>query len=135
MVTKKGKLTTPPIDDHEALTFKKLDARKAFGQVGLPLPLEAWIEENTPEPAKPAPPVKKVYTRDEAIHEIASFECEGLTASQVYEMLVGSTMPLPFKTNAVLAKILAEWLGVDEVQVHSTNDCVKRWFVSAESRV
>lgn len=130
MVTKKGKLTTPPIDDHEALTFHKLDARKAFEQVGLPLPLE-----DTPEPAKPAPLVKKVYTRDEAIHEIASFECEGLTASQMYEMLVGSTMPLPFKTNAVLAKILAEWLGVDEVLVHSTNDCVKRWFVSAESRV
>lgn len=130
MVIKKGKLTTPPIDDHEALTFQKLDVRRAFEQVGLPLPLE-----DTSEPAKPVQPVKKVYTRDEAIHAIAFYESEGLTASQVYEMLVGSTMPLPFKTNAVLAMILAEWLGVDEVQVHSTNDCVKRWFVSAESRV
>lgn len=124
MVTKKGKLTTPPIDDHEALTFHKLDAKSVFE--------EPETIEPTPETEKP---VKKVYTRDEAIHTIASFESEGLTASQVYEMLVGSTMPLPFKTNAVLAKILAEWLGVDEVQVHSTNDCLKRWFVSAESRV
>jgi hypothetical protein len=124
MVTKKGKLTTPPIDDHEALTFHELDAKPVFE--------EPETIEPTPEPEKP---VKKVYTRDEAIHTIASFESEGLTASQVYEMLVGSTMPLPFKTNAVLARILAEWLGVDEVQVHSTTDCVKRWFVSAESRV
>jgi hypothetical protein len=50
-------------------------------------------------------------------------------------MLTGAILPLPFKTNAVLAKILADWLGVEQVEVYSTNDCVKRWYVSAESRV
>jgi hypothetical protein len=124
MVRKKGKLTTPEIDEHEALTFHPLDPKKVFEE-----------PEPTPEPELPSEPVKTRYTRDEAIHTIASYECESSTHSQVYEMLTGAILPLPFKTNAVLAKILADWLGLEQVEVYSTNDCVKRWYVSAESRV
>jgi hypothetical protein len=124
MVRKKGKLTTPEIDEHEADVFHPLDPKKVFEE-----------PEPTPEPEPPSEPEKTRYTRDEAIHTIASYECESSTHSQVYEMLTGAILPLPFKTNAVLTKILADWLGLEEVEVYSTNDCVKRWYVSAESRV
>ena len=127
MVRKKGKLTTPEIDEHEALTFHPLDPKKVFE--------EPETIEPTPEPERSSESVKTRYTRDEAIHTIASYECESSTHSQVYEMLTGAILPLPFKTNAVLAKILADWLGLEQVEVYSTNDCVKRWYVSAESRV